>query len=165
MQDKTLEEAKFGCLSMRAGGARRHVERDHPQLAEARLDVAAFGIELAALEAAAHLVGRLAAVQGDAAIALLFRERVAGLERLQAMELRIEVDLLALHLLQAHHVGALAGEPAEQPFACRRANAVDVKGNDPQDAAGKDEAPPCAADHLAGAWRKASTSAICSAPR
>src|SRR5688572_14427143 len=165
MQNKAFEEAELGRLAMRAGRARGHVERDHAELSEARLDIAAFGVELPALEAAAHLVGGLAAVQGDAAVALLFRERVAGLEHLQAMELRIEIDLLALHLLQAHHVGALAGEPAEQPLACRRANAVDVKGDDPQDAAGKAETPPCAADHLAGAWRKASTSAICSAPR
>jgi hypothetical protein len=38
---------------------------------EARLDVAALGVELAAVEADDHGAGRLAAVQADARIALL----------------------------------------------------------------------------------------------
>ena len=80
---------------------------------EARLDVAALGVELAVAKPR-HLVRGLAAIKRDAAVALLLRERVAGLVDLEAVELRVEVDLLALHLLQAHHVGALGGEPAEQ---------------------------------------------------
>src|SRR6185503_18132325 len=117
MEEKALEEAELRRLAMRAGRARRHVERDHPQLAEARLDIAALGVELATPEAAPDFVGRLAAVERDPAVALLLGERVAGLEDFQAVELRVEVDLLALHFLQAHHVGALAGEPAEQALA------------------------------------------------
>src|SRR5687768_9956714 len=132
MNQKGLEEAKFGGLSMRPGRARRHVERDHPQLSEARLDIAALGVELPAPEAAADLVGRLAAVERDAAVALLFGEGMAGLVHLEAVELGVEVDLLALHFLQAHHVGALAGEPAEQPLARGGPYAVDVEGDYPQ---------------------------------
>jgi hypothetical protein len=47
MKQKLLRKRNFDALAMRAGRARRHVERDHPQLAEARLDVAALGVELA----------------------------------------------------------------------------------------------------------------------
>src|SRR5882672_819944 len=147
MQHELLEEAELRRLAVRAGGARRHVKGNHPQLAEARLDVAAFGVELAAGEAALHLVGRSAAVERDAAVALLLRKRVAGLVELEAVELRVEVGLLALHLLQADDVGPLCGEPAEETFVCRRPDAVDVQGDDPQTSVhplGKAATPPCA---------------------
>src|SRR6185295_672979 len=140
MQKKTPEEAELRRLAVRTGRARRHVERDHPQFSEARLDIAALGVEFAAPEAAADFVRRLAGIQGNAAVAFLLGEGMAGLEYLQAMELGVEVDLLALHFLQAHDVGALAGEPTEQSLACRRPDAVDVEGDYPQrliSAAGK----------------------------
>src|SRR6185503_13895051 len=100
---------------------------DHPELAEARLDVAALGVELAAGETAPHLVGRTAAVERDPAIALLLREGVAGLERLQPVQLRVEIGLVALQLLQADDVRLLRRQPAEQPLAGGRADAVDVE--------------------------------------
>src|SRR6185436_1765594 len=141
---------------------RRQVERDHPQLAEARLDVAALGVELAHREAAPYFVRRASAVEGDAAVAFFLGEGVAGLEGLEPVQLRIEVGLVALQLLQAHHVGALRRQPAEQALACGAADAVDVERYDPD---GKLETPPCAADHLAGSCRNFSTSAICEACR
>jgi hypothetical protein len=58
----------------------------------------------------------LAAVERDAAVALLLGERVAGLESLQAVQLRVEVALLALHFLQAHHVGALPASQRNRPL-------------------------------------------------
>jgi hypothetical protein len=51
---------------------------------------------------------------------------MAALERLQAVQLRVEVGLVALQLLQADYVRALLLEPAEQPFLRRRPDAVDV---------------------------------------
>ena len=46
------------------------------------------------------------------------------------MQLRVEVELLALDLLQADDVGALRGEPAEQALARGRAQPVDVQRDD-----------------------------------
>src|SRR5688572_4391459 len=160
MHEERLQETEFRRLAVRAGGAGRHVQRHHPELSEARFDVAPLAVELAMRKAAPHLVGRLAAIERDAAVTLFVRERVAGLIDLEAVQLGVEVGLLALHFLQTDDVGALPGEPAEQAFARRGTNSVDVEGDDPQ-AAGKADTPPCAADHWAGACRKLSTSAIC----
>src|SRR5205807_4584840 len=99
--EEVFEEAELRRLAVRARGARGQIQRSHPQPAEAGLDVAALGVELAVLEAALELVGRGAAIEGDAAVAFLLGEGVAGLERFQAMQPRVEVGLLALHLLQA----------------------------------------------------------------
>src|SRR5260221_9083417 len=164
MNQEPLEEAKFRRLTVRTGRARRQVERDHPQLAEARFDIAALGVELAHREAAPHLVGRGAAIERDAAVALLLGERVAGVEGLQAVQLRVEVGLVALQHLQADHVGTLRCEPAEETLVRGAAHAVDVEGDYSQPE-GKLETPPCAADHLAGSCRNFSTSAICVAWR
>src|SRR6185503_9962782 len=128
---EVLEEAQLRCLPVRAGGSRWHVDRDDPQVAEARLDVAAFGVELAAPEAAHDFVRGLAAVDGDAAIALLLRERMATLIELHAVEPRVEVCLLALHLLEAHDIRLLRGEPAKYALVGGRAHSVDVEGNYP----------------------------------
>src|SRR5688572_17846195 len=132
VQQEVLQEAEFRSLAMLAGRARRHIHRHHPELAEARLDVATLSVELAALESTAHFVRGLAAIQGDAAIALFLGEGMAGLKDLETVQLGVEVDFLALHLLQAYDIGALPGEPAEKPLVRRRPNAVYVKGDDPQ---------------------------------
>src|SRR6185436_8055489 len=75
-----------------------------------------------------------------------------------------KVRLLRFRFLQADDVRLLRREPAEKALALRRADAVDVKGNDFQDD-GKLAAPPCAADHSAGEWRNFSTSPICAEAR
>src|SRR5205085_2743960 len=80
----------------------------------ARLDVAPFGVELAAGEAAPHLVGGLPAVERHAAVALLLGEGVAAFVELEPVQLRIEVGLVAFQLLEADDVRLLRGEPAEQ---------------------------------------------------
>src|SRR3981081_3553627 len=53
--EEALEEAELGFLSMRPSRTRGQVHGNHPELAEARLDVASLGVELAALEAALDL--------------------------------------------------------------------------------------------------------------
>ena len=152
---ESLEKAKLRRLPVRAGRPRRHVHRDHPKLAEARFDVAAFGIELPDREATPHFVGLPAAHQRDAAVALLLGEGVAGREALQAVQLRVEVELLALDLLQADDVRTLRREPAEQALARGRAQPVDVQRDDAHGGApfyrlldglqdsGKADTPPC----------------------
>src|SRR6266850_3011421 len=132
VQDEMLEKPEFGRLAVRPRRAGGQIDRDYPELAEARLDVASFRIELARLEAALHLVRRPAAIERDAAVALLLRKSVAGLIELQAVQLRVEIRLLAFHLLQADDVGTLRGEPAEQALFRRRPHAVDVEGDDAQ---------------------------------
>src|SRR5258708_14071984 len=79
MPCEVFEEPQLGSLPVRAGRARRHVDRDDPEVAEARLDIASFGIELAIPEADQDLIGRPATVDRDAAIALLLRKRMAAL--------------------------------------------------------------------------------------
>src|SRR5947209_3069493 len=114
MNDEPLEKAELRRLAVRTGGARGQVNGDHPQRAEACLDVTAFAVKLAHSEALPHFVGRAAAIKRDAAVAFLLRERVAALEGLEAVQLGIEVGLVALQLLQANHVGVLRFEPAEE---------------------------------------------------
>src|SRR5262245_3273305 len=162
VNDESLEEAEFRCLAVRPGGAGGQVKGDDPELAEARLDVAALVVELAHREAAPHFVGRAPAVERDAAVALLLRERMTGLERLQAVQLGIEIALVAFQFLQADDVGTLRLQPAKRTLARGAPNAVDVERDDPD---GKLETPPCAADHLAGSCRNFSTSEICAAWR
>ena len=60
MQQKIFQEAKFRRLAVRTGRAGGQVDRYHPELAEARLDVAPLGVELAALEAEARTAKALA---------------------------------------------------------------------------------------------------------
>ena len=159
VQQEFLQEAEFRFLPVRAGRARGQVHRHNPQLAEARLDIASLGIELPAGESAPHLVRILAAVERDPAVALLLGKRMAGLESLQAVQPGIEIGLLALHFLQADHIRALRGQPAEQALVRGGTDAVDVESDDSQEE-GKAETPPCAADHCAGACKNFSTSAI-----
>jgi hypothetical protein len=130
MNDEVLEEAELRGLAMRPGRTRRQVNRDDPELAEARLDIAALGVELLAGEPSPDLIGRLAAHQCDAAIALFLGEGVAGGKSLQAVEPRVEIELLALDLLQAHHVGTLRREPAKQTLVGGRADAVHIDRDD-----------------------------------
>src|SRR5258708_39331522 len=126
MQQKILQEAKLRRLAVRTGRAGGQVDRHHPELAEARLDVASLGVEFLALEAAARLVRLPAAVKSDAAIAFLLGKAVARRVPLQRVQRRVQIRLLALDLLQADDVGALRGEPAEQALLRRRTDAVDV---------------------------------------
>ena len=85
----TLMKRNLDAWRCGAGRARGQVDRDHRELAEARLEIAALGVDLAAAEALARPRSGVApAVQRDAAVALLLRERVAGLEHLQAVQLR-----------------------------------------------------------------------------
>src|SRR3954469_22298213 len=95
---EVLEKAQLRRLPVRAGRAGGHVEGYHPQLAEARLDITAFGVEFAVLEPAQDFVRRLPAVKRNAAVALFLGEGVAGLEGLEGVQLGVEVRLLALHL-------------------------------------------------------------------
>jgi len=125
-----LRKRNFDACRWGPADPERHVHRDHPKLPEARFDVAALGIELPACEAALHFVGLRAAHQRDAAVAFLLGEGVAGREALQGVQLRVEVELLALDLLQAEDVGALGGEPAEQALAGGRAQPVDIQRDD-----------------------------------
>src|SRR3954470_8562907 len=46
--DELLEKAELGSRRVGAGGAGRQVHRDDPKITEARLDIAPFGVELAA---------------------------------------------------------------------------------------------------------------------
>src|SRR5205085_11337240 len=100
-----LEKAELRRLAMRAGRTRGQVDGDHPQVCEARLDIAAFGVELAAGKAAPHFIGLLSAVERDTAITLLRGKGVAGLDALEDVQLRVEIDLVAFQLLQANDVG------------------------------------------------------------
>src|SRR5688572_12631400 len=76
VREECLEKAELGSLAVRAGRPGRHVQGNDPELVEARLDIAPFGVELSMCETAPHLVRRLAAIQGDAAVPLLRRECV-----------------------------------------------------------------------------------------
>src|SRR5690349_24093634 len=149
---------------MRPGGAGREVHRHDPEPSDACFDVAALRVELAAREAAPYFVRRFAAVERSAAIALLVGVCMAALVELQAVELRVEVRLLAFHFLEAYDVGLLRREPAEQAPGCRRPDAVDVERYYSQPPGGVDT-PPCAADHLAGSCRNFSTSSSWRASR
>src|SRR5690606_18797007 len=123
-----LELVALAQLAGRAGG---NVERNHGEIAEARLDVAPFLVERFPAQRGSDLVGLAPGVDGHSAIALL-GGRVAE-ERPVAVyhELRRgELVLLGLGLLHAQDVGILLAEPVEKALAGSRTYAVGVEADD-----------------------------------
>src|SRR5215467_8879980 len=130
VRKETLEKADLRCLTMRARRTRGPIDACHRELAEARLEVAAFAVELGGAEARHDLRSTLG-VEPDAGVAFFGRgvEEPVRLSR-RTHPLRNIVEL-CLDVLQAHDVPGLgASEPARKALAFRRADAVDVEGND-----------------------------------
>src|SRR5690606_29791200 len=130
-----LELVALAQLAGRAGG---DVERDHAEVAEARLDVAALLVEVRPAQRGDHRIRFAPRIDRHAAVALLGR-RVA-VEAVVAVRAEGRVGqlvLLGLGLLHADHVGLLLPQPVEEPLAGGRADAVGVEADDAHGVAGR----------------------------
>src|SRR5690606_38697473 len=122
-----LELEALAQLAGRSGG---NVERNHAEVAVARLDVAALVVERCPAERSAYLVGFAPAVDRHAAVALL-RDRVAVHAVAERAEAGIgELVFLGLVFLQADDVGLLAFQPAEKSLVGSGTDAVGVEADD-----------------------------------
>src|SRR5690606_39675386 len=121
----------YPLLFRSAGGAGGDVERDHAEVAEARLDVAPLVVEVRPAQHRAHLVRLAPGVDRHAAVALLG----GGVAVEAVVAVRAEAGIgqlvfLRLGLLQADHVGVLLAQPVEETLAGGRADAVGVEADD-----------------------------------
>src|SRR5690606_32863916 len=114
-----------------ARGPGRDVERNHAEVAEARLDVAALVVERRPAEPRAQLVRLAPAVDRHPAVALP-GDRVAEGDVVAAGPefLAQELVLLGLGLLHAEDVGVLFAEPVEEALVGGRTDAVGVEADD-----------------------------------
>src|ERR1019366_3846137 len=118
------EEGEFRLLPMLARRAAREIAADDAQprqrfaaaASEARLDVAALGVEFPVPEAEPHR-GRLpAAVEADPRVALLLGEVEMPLHSGDRVEASLDRLGLGLDLLHAHTIGADALRPGPEAF-------------------------------------------------
>jgi hypothetical protein len=130
VRQEARHEAELRGLPVRAGRARRYIQRDHGELAELRLQVAALVIELRHAEAAARALGPLLGIQRRAGIALLLCAVKVRMQAVRIAQGLGDVVLVRLDLLQAQHVRIDPSHPAPQPLAGGRANAIDVERGD-----------------------------------
>src|SRR5262249_26782979 len=97
---------------------------------EAQLEVAALGIDVGDAEPFDDFIWRLATIDTDAAVTGALGEvEVAAIARRRAQR-RGEIAIATLDLLHAHQVGALSGEPIQEPLVDRRADAVKIERED-----------------------------------
>ena len=68
-RNETLHEAELDRQALRGTGTRGHVHRNDAEVAELRLDVTAFGIDVGNAEAFDHAIRFFAAIDADAAVA------------------------------------------------------------------------------------------------
>src|SRR5580700_1490402 len=111
MRLEGLQEAVLGGLALRARGAGRQVQRNHRQLADLHLEVAALAVELIHPEAAQHAIGLVARVERNPGITpALGVAEVAVVARHPDVVLG-ELVFLAVGLLQADEVILLSAQP------------------------------------------------------
>src|SRR6267378_3777360 len=69
LRNETLHEAELDCQAFRRAGTRGHVHRHDAEVAELRLEVTAFGIDIGNAEALDHAIRFFAAIDADTAVA------------------------------------------------------------------------------------------------
>src|SRR5690348_666732 len=130
MRQERFHETVLRCLPVRSCRPRRQVHARHGDLAEVRLEVPAFDVELGRTEAGGDL--RLAlGVKRHAGVALAPRRKEEAVRLARRKQGARHVIRGGLDLLEAHDVPGLhALEPARQALLLRRSDAVDVEGDD-----------------------------------
>src|SRR5512132_207999 len=156
VRQERFEKTELRRLSMRAAGARRQVDADDRQPLEVRLQIATFAVEFRMAEAGGELRRRLC-IQRDAAVALALRSVERRMRLPRRGQRPRNVGMAAFDLLQAHDIPRLGTrQPAREALALRRAQAVDVEGDDSHRFARK-----AASLH----WGQSSKSTCCSDPK
>ena len=132
MRRELGEEAVLRGLPFRSGGARRKVHRDRREVLELGLDIAALGVELGRTEAEPHRARLLGGVHRRARVAASLRAVEETMQAVRESERLRDIDLVGLDLLQADDVGLGPAQPAKQSLGGRRADTVDIQGDDAQ---------------------------------
>src|SRR5215467_12762975 len=114
-RSELLEKAELRLLPFLGARARGQVDRYHRQPAEIGAQEPAFGVELAAAEAARDAVGFHAGIQRHAAVAPLGRAAfIVPVPALRDEREAVEIRFLRLDLLQADDICALARKPPRE---------------------------------------------------
>ena len=71
-------------------------------------------------------------VQPHTRVALFLSEMKVTLQRAQTLEVTCHIGALSHDLLHAHTIDAIGASPFDKAFVGRRADAVDVDGNQPK---------------------------------
>jgi len=126
-----FHHVELEALAQVAGTARRDVEGDHAEVAEARFDIAAFLVERRPAQRGDDLVGLTLAVDRNPAVALLGAGiAVEAMVAIRAEHRIGQLGLLGLGFLQAQDIGVLCAEPVEEALAGGRTDAVGVEADD-----------------------------------
>src|SRR5690606_33904664 len=131
IREEALHELELDPLALLARRTRLHVERDHRQLAETRLDPAPFRVDVGPTESRDHFVGLDARIERDAAVTRLFRVVVEVVPALGMEDGVLELVALRFRFLEADDRRILRAHPVEEALAGRRPYAVQVRRDDP----------------------------------
>ena len=94
---------------------------------KAQFNVAAFGVELAAVESGDHFAGFMPGVNTDARVALFLGKMEMSLQACQAFEAALDVGGLRLDLLYTNTIRPGVGDPLLHALAGGRADAVEIE--------------------------------------
>ena len=119
----------FG-LTLLAAGAAVHIKANERKTGVARLQIAAFAVDFRPADAVLHRLRRVFQVQGDAAVALLFRVVIVVVGKGKIGGVAFQLRQLRLGFLDADSVGVLRVEPLEEALARGGTDAVGVECDD-----------------------------------
>ena len=108
------QEAEFGLLARWARRSRWKVRADDGDVAETRLDVTPFAIELRLTDAAHDLDGLGSRIDRNAAVSRFLGVRTSSVIATRMKRGVGDLLVVRLELLHAEHVRALPSEPAER---------------------------------------------------
>src|SRR5690606_19531521 len=123
-----VHEEELDLLALGRARAGREVDRYHAEIAEIRLQITPFRVDILDAQAALDPVGDAAGIDADAAVAFSGCAVVVRAEAARYRE-RFQVVFLRLELLHADHVGALPREPGERALGRRGTDSVEVEGD------------------------------------
>src|ERR1700761_8811688 len=126
-----LHHLELELLAFVARRTRGHIQRDHAEVAKARLDIAPFAIERLPAQCRAHFVRLALGIDSHAAVALLAaRIAVEAMMSIGPEHRVAELVFLCLGFLQADHIGLLLAQPFEHALGAGRTDAVGVEADD-----------------------------------
>ena len=128
MRHETVHETEFGLLPLFGGRAGGRIQRHHAQIAEIRLQIAPFGIDIGNAQAFDDAIRLLLGVQTNPAITFLFRIMEIAEKLVRLQHFPRQVGGMGLEFLHAHHIGMLLVQPFEKALVGGGADAVQVRG-------------------------------------
>ena len=113
-------------MALFAGRTGRQVKRGNAHFAEIGLDVATFVVAVIPSQTIADLIGFLFRENRDTAVAFFLGIEVVAVIVFGIEDFGVQLVLLGLGLLKAHHVGTLMTQPGKETFFLCGTDAIDV---------------------------------------